>query len=323
VESLLCIGELLIDFVSSAPDVSLTDAPGFLKAPGGAPANVAVAASRMGLPSGFIGKVGADPFGEFLRRTLEEADVSCDHLFASPEARTTLAFVATRSDGKKDITFYRNPGADMLLSVDDLPADALRSCRCLHFGSVSLTREPARSATLRAVEIAKEAGALISYDPNLRLPLWDDPEEARTMIWKGMALADVAKLAEEEWEFITGTSGTEEGARKILRSGPRLCLVTLGENGAFFDNGRHRGFVAGHTVCVADTLGAGDAFVGAALSELLQAGGPFDLDEAELTRIVRYGNAAGAIACTGSGVIPSLPRRAAVEAFLRDPQAYF
>jgi fructokinase len=312
---LLCIGELLIDFVSSAPDVSLMDAPGFVKAPGGAPANVAVAAHRMGLSSGFIGKVGTDPFGDFLRQTLLDAGVSCDHLSSSPDARTTLAFVATRSDGRKDIAFYRNPGADMLLSPDELPEDALRSCKAIHYGSVSMTKEPSRSATFRAVEIAKAGGALISYDPNLRPPLWDDLEEAKALIWKGMALADLAKLADEEWEFVTGTTDLEEGARKVLAAGPKLCIVTLGDKGAYFDNGSVRGTVSGYTVEVADTLGAGDAFVGAALSELLKTG-LNDLSEATLRRITRFGNAAGAITCTGTGVIPSLPTRPSVEQFI-------
>jgi fructokinase len=312
---LLCIGELLIDFVSSAPDVSLADAPGFVKAPGGAPANVAVAAHRMGLSSGFIGKVGADPFGDFLRQTLLDAGVSCDYLFSAPEARTTLAFVATRSDGRKDITFYRNPGADMLLSPDDLPNDALRSCKAIHYGSVSMTKEPSRSATFRAVEIAKAGGALISFDPNLRPPLWDNLDDAKGLIWKGMALADLAKLADEEWEFVTGTADLEEGARKVLAAGPKLCLVTLGKDGAYFDNGSVRGTVSGYTVDVADTLGAGDAFVGAALSELLKTGLD-DLDEATLRRIAQFGNAAGALTCTNVGVIPSLPPRAAVEQFI-------
>ena len=313
---LLSIGELLIDFVASRADVSLSEAPGFVKSPGGAPANVAVAVARMGITSAFIGKVGADPFGAFLRETLDDAGVSTQYLFESEEARTTLAFVAVRSDGRKDIAFYRNPGADALLSPDDLPADALRSCDAIHFGSVSMSLEPARSATLEAVRIAKEAGAFISYDPNWRPPLWNDLEEAHRLIWSAMPLADLVKLAEEEWEFVTGTHDLEEGARRVLAEGPKLCLVTRGENGAYYDDGTNRGEMPGFDVTVADTLGAGDAFVGAVLSELLSADRNAAFEDAELRRIVRRGNAAGALACTGTGVIPSLPTRAALDEFL-------
>ncbi|MBW3622585.1 MAG: carbohydrate kinase [Armatimonadetes bacterium] len=318
---LLALGELLIDFVSSEPDVSLIHAPGFVKAPGGAPANVAVAAARMGLSSGFIGKVGEDPFGQFLRETLVDTGVSDAHLYSDPEARTTLAFIATRTDGRKDIAFYRNPGADAQLSPEELPFDALRSCRCLHFGSVSMSREPARSATLRAVEAAREAGALISFDPNWRPPLWEDYTVARDLIWHAMPLADVVKLADEEWEFVTGTQDLEEGARKVLDAGPKLCLVTLGAEGAYYHNGTVQGRVPGFTVPVADTLGAGDAFVGAVLSEFLIAGKVESLSEGDLQRIVRFGNAAGALTCTGTGVIPSLPHRAAVQRFLSEQES--
>jgi fructokinase len=262
--------------------------------------------------------VGDDPFGVFLRQTLEAARVSCESLLASPTARTTLAFVATRSDGRKDIAFYRHPGADMLLKPEALPRDALRSCRCLHFGSVSLTREPARSATLEAVRIARDAGALISYDPNLRPPLWEDLGEAREMIWAGMALADLAKLADEEWAFVTGTDDLDAGAERVLAAGPKLCLVTLGERGAYFNDGERRGHEPGFPVAVADTLGAGDAFVGAALSKFLAGGRWEERDESSLREVVRYANAAGALTCTGTGVIPSLPTRAAVESFLSE-----
>ncbi len=312
----IAIGELLVDFVSTGPDVAIQDAPGFVKTPGGAPANVAVAAARMGLPAAFIGKVGDDPFGAFLRATLDNEGVSTHALLTDADARTTLAFIATRRDGRKEIAFYRNPGADARLAPEDLPVEALQSCACIHFGSVSLSREPARSATLEAVRIAKDSGALISFDPNWRPPVWGDPDAGRSAIWDAMPLADVVKLAEEEWEFVTGTSDLEAGARKVLAAGPRLLFVTLGEQGAWYDNGRQRGTLPGFSVEVADTLGAGDAFVGAVVSELLAAPSLDRLPETELRRITRFGNAAGALSCLKPGAIPALPFCAEVEAFL-------
>ena len=165
----LCIGELLIDFVSTTPDVTLAEAPGFVKAPGGAPANVAVGLAKLGVDAGFIGKVGADPFGDFLTETLQQNNVDTTYLIAGETSRTTLAFVATRSDGMKDITFYRHPGADIQLSPNEIDADYIHSAELFHYGSVSLSHSPTREATLKAIQCAKSAGAFISYDPNLRV----------------------------------------------------------------------------------------------------------------------------------------------------------
>ena len=166
----LCIGELLIDFVSTTPDVTLAEAPGFVKAPGGAPANVAVGLAKLGIDAGFIGKVGADAFGDFLRETLQQNSVDTAYLIAGETSRTTLAFVATRSDGMKDITFYRHPGADIQLSPDDIDTDYVQSAELFHYGSVSLSHSPSREATLQTIQAAKASGAMLSYDPNLRLP---------------------------------------------------------------------------------------------------------------------------------------------------------
>ena len=313
----LCIGELLIDFVSTTPDVTLAAAPGFVKAPGGAPANVAVGLAKLGIDAGFIGKVGADAFGDFLRETLAQNRVNTDSLIADATARTTLAFVATRSDGMKDITFYRHPGADIRLSPDELDADAIQSAALFHYGSVSLSHSPSREATLEAIKAAKTGGALLSYDANLRLMLWDDADDAKRWIWEVMPYADVVKISEEEWEFIMGDVSFTTGAKRILeQQGASLVVVTLGEKGCYYTNGCAEGAVDGFASKVVDTLGAGDAFVAAMLSQLLQHENLHSLDTSQLNAIMRYANAAGALATQKVGVIPALPTAAEIEAFL-------
>jgi len=313
----VCIGELLVDFVSTTKDVSLSECPPLVGAPGGAPANVAVGLARLGVPAGFVGKIGDDPFGEFLRRTLTQNAVDGTHLVSEPGARTTLAFNATRSDGRKDIFFYRNPGADLLLHPNDISEEYIASASLLHFGSVSLTHSPSREATLRAVEIAQSNGICISYDPNLRLMLWDSPTDAKKWIWKAMPAADVVKLAEEEWEFITGGADLEAGSEKILKAGPRLVVVTRGEQGCYYDNGSARGYLPGFMVEPLDPLGAGDGFVAAMLAGLLQVEDYRALSAGDLDDLLTTANAAGALTTQRAGVIPALPTPDEIRAFVR------
>lgn len=312
----LCIGELLIDFVSTTPDVTLAEAPGFVKAPGGAPANVAVGLAKLGIDAGFIGKVGADAFGDFLRETLQQNSVDTSYLIAGETARTTLAFVATRSDGMKDITFYRHPGADIQLSPDEIDTGYVQSTELFHYGSVSLSHSPSREATLHAIQSAKASGAMLSYDPNLRLPLWDNADDAKQWIWEVMPYADVVKISEEEWEFITGDTELTGGIERILGLGVTLLVVTLGERGCYYTNGTVDGYVDGCAVDVVDTLGAGDAFVAAMLMQLMKHEDIQVLDASRLSAIMRYANAAGALATQKVGVIPALPTPSEIEQFL-------
>ena len=312
----LCIGELLIDFVSTTPDVTLAEAPGFVKAPGGAPANVAVGLAKLGMDTGFIGKVGSDAFGDFLRETLQQNSVDTDYLIAGEGSRTTLAFVATRSDGMKDITFYRHPGADIQLAPDEINTDYIQSADLFHYGSVSLSHSPSREATLHAIASAKAGGAMLSYDPNLRLMLWDNANDAKHWIWEVMPYADIVKLSEEEWEFVTGDAGLEYGIDRILRLGVKLLVVTLGERGCYYTNGITNGFVDGFIVDVVDTLGAGDAFVAAMLTQLMQHSDLLALERVRLDAIMRYANAAGALATQKVGVIPALPTPSDIKHFL-------
>lgn len=311
----ITLGELLIDFVSTTIDVPLGDCPAFVKAPGGAPANVAVGLSKLGIMAGFIGKVGDDPFGHFLVRVLSREGVDTTHLKLDKSARTTLAFVANRSDGRKEISFYRNPGADQLLTPDEINREYLGSAKLFHFGSVSLSHSPSREATLHAAELAKEMGLLISYDPNWRPPLWDDHNEAKQMIWHAMQFADIVKLAEEEWEFVTGTHDLEEGAKGVLDAGAKLVVVTMGEKGAWFTNGSVSRAVEPFEVDVVDPLGAGDGFVAALLAQLVNRRVE-EIPSDELYDIVCIANAAGALTCTRMGVIPALPTKEELNSFL-------
>lgn len=312
----VCLGELLIDFVSTTVDTEVGQCPAFAKAPGGAPANVAAGLAKLGVSSGFIGKVGADSFGDFLRDTMQAAGVDTSFLLADPEARTTLAFVATRGDGRKEILFYRNPGADIRLRQDELSGEYIESARVFHYGSVSLSHSPSREATLCAIETAKAAGAMMSYDPNLRLSLWDSAEECSDWIWKVMPSADVAKLAEEEWEFITGATGFEEGSRRLLDTGVALVIMTSGEKGCRFTTGRVSGELPAHAVSVVDPLGAGDGFVAGMISQLMRVSALSELDELTIRNALQYASAVGALTTQKVGVIPALPTAEEVARFL-------
>jgi len=311
----LCFGELLIDMVSPRPDADLGEATQFLKAPGGAPANVAVGLARLGIASAFVGSVGDDPFGYFLRETLGREGVDVSGVKMS-EHRTTIAFVATKSDGSKEISFYRHPGADSDFLARDLPD--LRSIPIFHCGGVSLSLEPCRSAQFEAARRVQNEGGIVSFDPNWRPSLWHDRGEAHEQIWRMMELSDVVKVADEEWEFITGTPDFATGAQKIRDAGPRLVLQTRGKNGAAFDYEGGQGEVAGLEVIAIDTLGAGDAFVAGFLAEIALAGSLEGiLNDAELTNALRFANACGAFATQKAGAIPSLPTREEVEAMLQ------
>jgi len=316
----ISLGELLIDFVSVDVDRSLADSSGFAKAPGGAPANVAAGLAKLGRKAGFVGKVGRDPFGEYLTKVLEDAGIDVRGMSYDEEARTTLSYVANRSNGVRDCMFYRNPGADMRLAPEDLNEASFASAKAFHFGSISLGCEPVRSATLQAIEWAKKYGLLVSYDPNLRLSLWDDEEYAKREIRAAFRHADVVKISEEEMAFVTGFDTLEESASYVLRQGPKLVVVTKGGDGCYYTDGRSSGSFEGHRMNVVETTGAGDAFVAGLLTKLLERRdrtGEFVLaaDE-ETAEAIRFANAAGALATTKVGAIPAMPTQEEVRALL-------
>jgi fructokinase len=311
----IALGELLIDFVSTQPGLSLAEAPAFQKAPGGAPANVAVGLARLGISSGFMGKVGDDPFGHFLAQTLANDGVDTSTLHFSKEARTALAFVSLRADGERDFMFYRHPSADMLLRPDEISDDALRGARAFHFGSITLIGEPSRSATYYAAQTARDMGLLVSYDPNLRLNLWPSADAARAGIMLGWPLANVIKITDEELAFLTGIADPILAASDLWHDNLRLLVVTRGRAGCTFITSTFTGGVPGFPVHSVDTTGAGDGFVAGLLKGLLEQPQAFG-DANRLQKLCRYANAVGALTTTRRGAIPALPTAAAVATFL-------
>ncbi|KAJ1387848.1 Ribokinase-like [Sesbania bispinosa] len=307
---IVSFGEMLIDFVPTVSGVSLAEAPGFLKAPGGAPANVAIAVSRLGGKAAFIGKLGDDEFGHMLAGILKENNVRADGINFDQGARTALAFVTLRADGEREFMFYRNPSADMLLTPEDLNLELIRSAKVFHYGSISLIVEPCRSAHLKAMEVAKEAGCLLSYDPNLRLPLWPSPEEARQQILSIWDKADVIKVSDVELEFLTGSDKIDDAsALSLWHPNLKLLLVTLGEHGSRYYTKNFHGSVEAFHVNTIDTTGAGDSFVGALLSKIVDDQSILE-DEPRLREVLKFANACGAITTTKKGAIPALPTEA-------------
>ena len=314
----ICLGEVLIDFVPTVTPTTLIEAPAFKKAPGGAPANVAVALARLGRTSAFMGMTGDDPFGRFLELTLVEAGVDTGSLRFTREARTALAFVSLRADGDRQFMFYRHPSADMLFRPEDVDEAALRAARALHFGTISLIAEPSRSATLHAIDRARAAGCLISCDPNLRLALWPDAAAATAGLLEAIAAADVVKISDDELLFLTGSTDPGAARSELWQAHHRLMVVTLGASGCVFIAAGATGMVGGFSVASVDATGAGDAFVAGLLDGLLaDPDAPGDPDR--LRSICRFACAVGALTTTERGAIPALPTRAAVERFLREP----
>ena len=309
--SVVCLGELLIDFVALEHGVSVGEASGFKKAPGGAPANVAVAVARLGHASAFLGQVGDDPFGHYLADVLAADKIDVSGLRFSAEARTALAFVSLRADGERSFMFYRHPSADMLMRPEDVALDVLKGKQIFHFGSITMINEPSRSATLKAAEAARAGGLMISYDPNLRLALWPDAQAARAGMLAGLDYANIVKVSEEEVEFLTG----DQDVTSLWRDSIQLIAVTEGAGGATLWTRNSQQHVPGYQVQAVDTTGAGDGFVAGLLVGLLEHKGDYVI---HLESIVQFANAVGALTTTQIGAIPALPTRAAVEQFMRE-----
>lgn len=309
-KDIITLGELLIDLTQDGADENGNGK--FIAYPGGAPANVAVAAARLGADTGFIGKVGNDSFGRSLAVTLTKEGVSTDGLFVSEDVPTTMAIVSVDSTGEREFSFYRNPGADTQLT----PAEAVgilndERPKILHIGSLSMTTSPAKEACEIAVSQAKNKGVVISYDPNYRAALWDSEERAIEMMKKLLPLADILKVSDEEMLMLTGTEDFEEGSLILSEYGPQLVLVTLGSQGVFVRHGDFTEVVAGFRVKVADTNGAGDTFFGAVLSKIARRADEGrlldDLGEDELRSIVTFANKAASLTCSRHGAIPAMP----------------
>ena len=312
----LALGELLIDFTENG--ASAQGNPLLEANPGGAPCNVLAMLQKLGKRTAFVGKVGRDMFGAQLREAAESAGICMDYLLEDAHVHTTLAFVKTFPNGDRDFSFYRDPGADMMLRSDELPLEAIKKARIFHFGTLSMTHPDVRFATRKAVTVAKEAGALISFDPNLRPPLWYDLEEAREQIAWGLSRCDILKIADNELAFMTGETDFDKGAARLRESYPNIKVlnVTAGADGSYSYTGGRRVFVPsfrlGGTI---ETTGAGDTFCACVLNYVLEHGAD-DLSESQLTDMLRFANAAAYLVTTRKGAIRSMPEREQVEEIL-------
>lgn len=310
-------GELLIDFTPAGR--SARGYPLFEQNPGGAPANVLACLSKLGHPTAFIGKVGDDLFGKNLKSVLLDAGIDCRALTTTGLCQTTLAFVQLDEQGDRSFSFYRDPGADLMLTEEDIPPDLISQSRVFHFGSVSMTADPARSATLAAAHLARTAGCLISFDPNLRQMLWSSPDEAKKTILAAMTSVDILKLSDEELLFLTGEKDLAAGAAWLFsRYALSLVLITLGPRGAYAATRQASAIHPAYTVHTIDTTGAGDAFTGAFLDRLLRDGSsPAGLSEDDLKHYLAFANAAGSLATAKSGAIPAMPTLDEIEDCLK------
>ena len=310
------LGELLIDFTDngkSAQGNTLFEAN-----PGGAPCNVLAMLNKCGHPTAFIGKVGKDIFGLKLKSTLEEVGINTSNLIVDENARTTLAFVQTFEDGDRDFSFFRNPGADMLLTAQEVDEELIKDSRIFHFGTLSMTHDGVREATKRAIAVAKESGAVISFDPNLRPPLWNSLEDAKVQVAYGLGQCDVLKISDNEIQWFTGEEDFDAGIAKLRKEYDiPLILLSMGRDGsrAYYKDLKVEAapFLQESTI---ETTGAGDTFGGSCLHYILKFGLD-DLDESSLKEMLTFANAAASIVTTRKGALRVMPEIAEVESFIQ------
>jgi len=300
------LGEILIDFTPCGK--SAAGQRIFEQNPGGAPANVLTCLSKCGRKTAFIGKVGADMHGEFLKSVLVENKICTDGVITDAEVFTTLAFVTLSESGERSFSFARKPGADTCLSQEELNEELIHDSKVFHIGSLSLTAEPARSATFRALEIAKESGCVVSYDPNYRAPLWDSKEAAIEGMRSVLAYVDVMKLSDEETELLTDKADPKKAAEALLEKGVSVVAVTLGADGALVTTKEGSATVPGYKADMVDTTGAGDSFWGGFLHKLLESGKrPEEVTLEEAAVFAKYGNAVASLCVEKRGAIPAMP----------------
>lgn len=309
------LGELLIDFTENG--TSAQGNPVLEANPGGAPCNVLSMLNRLGHKTNFIGKIGNDMFGDQLEAALKEVGIGTDGLMRDNEVHTTLAFVHTAPDGDREFSFYRNPGADMMLSEDDVDAEQIKNSTIFHFGSLSMTDEVCRKATRKAIAIAEEAGILMSYDPNLREPLWKSMDLAKEQISYGLEHCNILKISDNEIQWLTGKEDYDEGIAMVQEKyNIPLILLSLGKTGsrAYTKNCcvEVPAFIQEHTI---ETTGAGDTFGACILHYVLEHGWK-EYSEAELTEMLTFANAAASIVTTRKGALRVMPTKEEVEAML-------
>lgn len=309
---IVALGEVLIDFTNNG--YSASGMRLFEQNPGGAPANMLTAATKLGLSTAFIGKVGTDMHGQFLKEVLEQQGIDTKGMILDPNFFTTLAFVELKENGERVFSFARKPGADTMLTKEDLNQDLLKNTKVFHFGSLSLTNDLSKTATYEAIRIAKDAGAIISYDPNYRAPLWENEKVAIEMMREPIPYVDMMKISDEETELLTGQVDPEAAAEILISQGVKVVVVTLGEKGALvrIKDGSH--IVAGFKSQVVDTTGAGDSFWGSFVQQVLGTKKAVEeLTLEELSKCVTYANAVASICVSKRGAIPAMPTKEEVE----------
>ncbi|MDY3018218.1 MAG: carbohydrate kinase [Blautia sp.] len=309
------LGELLIDFTENGE--SSQGNPMMEANPGGAPCNVLAMLEKLGKKTAFIGKVGADMFGDQLKKAVEEVGIDTRNLIMDKKHHTTLAFVHTYPDGDRDFSFYRDPGADMMLTKEEVQKELIQSSRIFHFGTLSSTHEGVREATRHAIELAKEAGCIITFDPNLRPPLWNSLEDARREIEYGMTKCDVLKISDNEVEFLFDTTDYDKGAALIREKyNIPLVLITMGKDGsrAYYKDMRVEvaPFLQENTI---ETTGAGDTFCASSLNYVLEHGLE-DLTEENLKELLTFANAAASLITTRKGALRVMPSKEEVLDFI-------
>lgn len=312
----IALGELLIDFTENG--ISRQGNPIFEANPGGAPCNVLAMLNKLGKKTSFLGVVGKDQFGTALKISLDELGIDTGHLYEDEEVHTTLAFVHTFEDGDRDFAFYRNPGADMMLREEQVDEEYMKSARAFHYGTLSMTHVGVRKATYKAIEIAKENGLLISFDPNLRPPLWKSMDEARAQIAYGLSKCELLKISEEELEFMTGTKDRKGGAHILLEKYPNIKLmnVTMGKEGSIaFHEGKEvfqPPFLQENTI---ETTGAGDTFGACVLNYVLE-NGIEGLSKTQIQEMLCFASAASSLITTKKGALRVMPEKEEVEKFI-------
>jgi fructokinase len=312
-KGIISLGEALIDFIPLDKE-NLN----YQKSPGGAPANVAVGVAKLGANSAFLGKVGKDVLGDFLVETLQQHGVNTESMEQTTEARTGVVFVTLGENGERSFSFYIDPSADRFLSEEDLNESLFQENKVLHFGSISLISEPSRTATIRAVQRAKENGLIVSYDPNLRLGLWKDEHEAKQQMVSMLSQADVLKISEEELTFITGETDIEKGCKALNRYKIPITFVTLGAEGSYFFYKGDLKHVPAMKVDAVDTTGAGDAFVSGLLYSIdEQVEDINDLSIEDIEKMVKFASVSGGLAASKKGAMTALPTFEQVEKLLR------
>lgn len=309
------LGELLIDF----PMYGRSDQGNnlFEACPGGAPCNVLALLNKMGKKTAFIGKVGQDQFGTLLKETITEAGIDASNLVMDPEVNTTLAFVHTFPDGDREFSFYRNPGADMMLRPEEVNTEVIAQTKIFHFGTLSMTHDTVREATKKALAAAKENGCLISFDPNLRPPLWSSLDLAKEQMEYGFTQCDILKISDNEIQFVSGKEDYDEGIAYLQeRYHIPLILLTMGKEGSRACYKGMRVERPGFTVKAIETTGAGDTFCGSSLTYLLEHDF-HNLTEEQLGEMLTFANGAAALVTTRKGAIKAMPEREEVLSLIR------